>query len=244
MAWSPPPPHSRPPMRPVRPPVRPFVAPRLPVPSPAPPSDGLGWALVPLMTAGIGAPASFLYAALQRRSIVLGGAAGVYGAGVIGGCAEIISGSGDGALIGLLLFILTWTLSTVHALTARPRLYPPTNARDQMNQHVVEMARQRRALRDAARQVVADDPVLARELRIGRPDLLPRAFDDGGLIDVNHVPPEVLSRLPGLTYEMVDRIMRFRTESGGFVSAEELVVHCDLPPSIVTEISEYALFVR
>ena len=231
-------------MRPVGPPARPPVAPRVPVPAPVPPSDGLGWALIPLITAGIGAPASFLYAALQRRSVVLGGAAGLYGAGVIGGCVEIIGGTGRGALIGLLLFILTWTLSTVHALAARPRLYPPTNTRDQMNQHAVEMARQRRALRDAARQVVADDPVLARELRIGRPDLLPRAFDDGGLIDVNHVPPEVLSRLPGLTYEMVDRIMRFRTESGGFISAEELVVDCDLPPSIVTEISEYALFVR
>lgn len=224
--------------------MRPPVAPRLPVPPPAPPSDGLGWALVPLVTAGIGAPGSFLYAAMRRRSVLLGGSAAAYGAGVVGGCAEIISGSGSGAVIGLLLFILTWTLSTAHALAARPRLYPPTNPRDQMNQRVVEMARHRRSLREAAREVVADDPGLARELRIGRPDLLPRSFDDGGLIDVNHVPPEVLSRLPGLTYEMVDRIMRFRTESGGFVSAEELVLHCDLPPSIVTEISEYALFIR
>src|SRR6184192_1135715 len=48
MAWPPPPPHSRPPMRP----VGPLVAPRLPVP-PVPPSDGLGWALIPVVTAGI-----------------------------------------------------------------------------------------------------------------------------------------------------------------------------------------------
>lgn len=237
-------------MRRVPPPVCPPVGPppvpvpQLPVPPPATSSDGLGWALVPLVTAGIGAPASFLHAAVHRRSVLLGGAAAVYGTGVVGGCVGILSGTGSGAVIGLLLFILTWTISTVHALAARPRIYPPTNVRDQMNRHAVEMARHRRSLREAARQVVADDPVLARELRIGRPDLLPRAFDDGGLIDVNHVPPEVLGLLPGLTYEMVDRIVRFRTESGGFVSAEELVLHCDLPPSIVTEISEYALFVR
>src|SRR5690242_12774238 len=106
------------------------------------------------------------------------------------------------------------------------------------------MARQRRSLREAARKIVADDPVLARELRIGRPDLMPRQFDDGGLIDVNHVPPEVLSRLPGLTYEMVDQIMRLRGQTGGFVSAEELVVQCDLPPSVVSDIAEYALFLR
>jgi hypothetical protein len=41
------------------------------------------------------------------------------------------------------------------------------------------------------------DPAVAAELRIGRPDL-PRNFDDGGLIDVNTVPAQVLSRLLGL----------------------------------------------
>jgi hypothetical protein len=123
-----------------------------------------------------------------------------------------------------------------------PPMAPPP--RGNANAQAIAAATMRRDLRRQAREQAAQDPLLARELRIGRPDLLPRAFDDGGLIDVNHVPPEVLSRLPGLTYEMVDRIMRFRTETGGFVSAEELVMHCDLPPSIVTEISEYALFVR
>lgn len=232
-----------PPPRPVIGPLRPPPPPPVPVP---PPSDGLGWAFVPLITVGIGAPASFAYAALRRRSAVLGGAAALYGAGIVGGCYEIIAGSGgaEAVGIGLLLIILTWVLSTAHAMVARPKLYPPTSARDQMNQRAVEMARYRRSLREAARKFAADDPALARELRIGRPDLLPRTFDDGGLIDVNHVPPEVMSRLPGLTYEMVDRIMRFRTESGGFVSAEELALHCDLPPSIVGEISEYALFLR
>lgn len=219
------------------------MVPRFPVP-PAPPSDGLAWAMVPLLTAGFGAPASFMYAAMRRRSVALGGAAVLYGAGVVGGCAGIVAGDAVSAVFGMLVFVLTWTLSTVHALVARPRLYPPTSASDKMNQRVVEMARHRRTLREAARKVVLEDPVMARELRIGRPDLLPRPFDDGGLIDVNHVPPEVLSRLPGLTYEMVDRIIRFRTQSGGFVSAEELVVHCDLPPSVVPEIAEYALFAR
>ena len=223
--------------------MRPPAGPRFPAP-PARPSDGLAWALVPLLTGGFGAPVSFLYAALRRRSATLGGAAVLYGAGVVGGCAGLATGDAVSVASGFLVLVLTWTLSTVHALVARPRLYPPTSARDEMNQRVVEMARHRRALREAARKVVLEDPVLARELRIGRPDLLPRPFDDGGLIDVNHVPPEVLSRLPGLTYAMIDRIIRFRAHSGGFVSAEELAVHCDLPPSVVPEIAEYALFVR
>jgi hypothetical protein len=212
-------------------------------PSPSVP-DGMGWAVIPLLTAGFGAPASFLYAAIRKRSAGLGGAAVLYGAGVLGACTGIAFGTAPAVLLGLLMFILTWTISSVHALVARPRLYPPVNPQEQMNQQVVEMAQHRRTLREAARRIVADDPGLAHELRIGRPDLLPRPFDDGGLIDVNHVPPEVLSRLPGLTYEMVDRIMRIRTEQGGFVSAEELAVHADLPPSIVAGVAEYALFVR
>ena len=36
--------------------------------------------------------------------------------------------------------------------------------------------------------------MLARELRIGRPDL-PRQYDDGGLVDVNNVPVGVLAEL-------------------------------------------------
>jgi Helix-hairpin-helix motif len=211
--------------------------------APAPPSEGLAWSLVPLLSVGFGAPASFLYAAVRRRSVPLGGAAVGYGAAVIFEFGAFLAGGGPAAL-GLLVMALTWTVSTAHALAARPRVYPPDNARDRMNRQVVEMARHRRGLREAARKVVLDDPGLARELRIGRPDLLPRAFDDGGLIDVNHVPPEVLSRLPGLTYAMVDRIMGLRVENGGFVSVEEMAVHADLPPSIVSEIAEYALFVR
>ena len=40
--------------------------------------------------------------------------------------------------------------------------------------------------RDYARTLLTDNPQLAKELNIGRPDLHSE-FDDGGLIDVNHV---------------------------------------------------------
>jgi hypothetical protein len=45
---------------------------------------------------------------------------------------------------------------------------------------------------------VARDVELARELGIGRPDL-PRQMDDGGLIDLNHVPVSVMAGLLGLS---------------------------------------------
>src|SRR5690606_39982870 len=40
--------------------------------------------------------------------------------------------------------------------------------------------------------------MLAKRLAIGRPDL-PRQFDDGGLIDLNHAPEHVLTSLPGVS---------------------------------------------
>ncbi len=212
----------------------------MPLPPPRA-SDGVGWALVPLLTAGIGAPISFGYAALRHNSVTLGGAAIGYTAGLVGSYLMMdISGV---EVLGVLLFLLTWIISTTHAMAARPKLYPPVNPREHLNQQVVEVAKHRRALREAARKMVTEDPGLAHELRIGRPDLMPRAFDDGGLIDVNHAPPQVLSLLPGLTYEMVDRILRVRDHAGGFISVEELALQADLPPDIVAGIGEYAIFI-
>lgn len=210
-------------------------------PPPPPPRnrDGVGWTLVPLLTAGIGAPASFAHAAVRLRSPMLGGCAALYGAGVVGSFFLMFTGE---AGYGWLLFLLSWVASTSHAMVSRQRLYPRQHSRDQLNRQAVESVRQRRSLREAARRIAADDPGLAHELRIGRPDLLPRAFDDGGLVDVNHASPQALLTLPGLTYEMVDRIVRIRSHQGGFVSAEEVALHADLPPQVVPGLTEYAIF--
>ena len=203
----------------------------------------MGWAVVPLVTLGLGSPASFLYAAVRRRSAFLAAAAVGY-AGALTAAYEALVASGDDAhLLGLLLLLGTWITGTVHAIGARPRLYPPANPSDQVNRRVLEAARYRRTLREEARKIVMEDRGLAHELHIGRPDLNPRAYDDGGLIDVNHAPPQALALLPGVTPEIVDRIVRLRAEQGGFISAEELAVQADLPPRIVPDIAEYGLFI-
>ena len=48
-----------------------------------------------------------------------------------------------------------------------------------------------RARRDEARELARRDPLLARELHIGRPDLH-GAYDDGGLVDLDRRPPRPL----------------------------------------------------
>ncbi|MCO5998567.1 helix-hairpin-helix domain-containing protein [Actinoallomurus rhizosphaericola] len=118
---------------------------------------------------------------------------------------------------------------------------PPGPPPGNVNAQAVAAANQRRDLRQKAREQAAADIVLARELRIGRPDL-PRQYDDGGLIDVNHVPPQVLTLFSGVTPELAEHIARIRDHVGGFSSAEELAATADLHPDLMPEIAEYAVF--
>jgi hypothetical protein len=143
--------------------------------------------------------------------------------------------------LAVLLLMINWVVGSVHAFAVRPRLFPGRTPRDHLNQHAIEVARYRRGLRAEARRLAASDPGLANDLRIGRPEL-PRTYDDGGLIDVNHASPEALALLPELTGEMIQRIVRLRAEHGGFVSAAELGLHADLPPDLVGRLADYLIF--
>jgi hypothetical protein len=136
----------------------------------------------------------------------------------------------------------------------RPALGPPPPGqprrgpvvrpwRGNTNADAIAAATMRRDLRRAAREQAEQDLALARELRIGRPDL-PREYDDGGLIDVNHVPPPALTLLSGVTTEIAERIVAMREHVGHFSSAEELVTTVDLHPDLTPEIKEYGIFLR
>lgn len=104
----------------------------------------------------------------------------------------------------------------------------------------LDAARERIARRLEGRNLAGKDPELARELGVGRPDL-PGA-DDYGLVDVNHVPPGVLARLPGITPDLAGRIARTRQDVGGFSSAEDLCVTLDLPPALTDDLRGHTIF--
>lgn len=84
-------------------------------------------------------------------------------------------------------------------------------------------------LRDQVRHFAMFDPAGASHLGIGRPDLM-RGFDDGGLVDVNHVPGHELARLPGLSSEEAHRIVMDRLNRGPYARPEELVIRGLLAP--------------
>ncbi|HEX6468170.1 MAG TPA: helix-hairpin-helix domain-containing protein [Streptosporangiaceae bacterium] len=198
------------------------------------------WAVLPFVTIGLGTPFVMAYAAVRLRSGRQWMATGLYAALLV--LMFVTAGLPEdsaGPTLAVVFLLLLMLAGTVHALVIRSRVVQPAgrNAFDA----AVDVAKERRAARDRARELAAGDPTLARELHIGRPDL-PRSFDDGGLIDVNTAPPAVLAGLPGMTPALVDQIVRARAETGAFISVEELSVAAELPPALTDQIGEYAIF--
>jgi DNA-binding SARP family transcriptional activator len=93
-----------------------------------------------------------------------------------------------------------------------------------------------RSLRAQARQFATFDPDRARVLGIGRPDLM-RAFDDGGLVDLNHVPGHELARLPGLSSEQAHAIVIDRLNRGPYAQPEDLIGRGLLPMRTVNRLA-------
>ncbi|MEV5569485.1 helix-hairpin-helix domain-containing protein [Spirillospora sp. NPDC052269] len=219
-----------------------------PVPSGPPPRPlvprGLGWAFIPFVTLGWGTPLAFLYASVKThsRGLAVGAAAYTFGIGL----SILLWSVGDISLflLGSFLMTVVWIAGTANAFAVRSSVFAPDATHDRkMNEHAIRVAQHRRELRAEARRLCADDPALADELRIGRPDLH-RAYDDGGLVDVNHAPAAALATLPGMTNELVGRIVAHRAEHGGFVSVEELAVDVDLPPALPPKLKEYVIFLE
>ncbi|MFC7757447.1 ComEA family DNA-binding protein [Catellatospora bangladeshensis] len=91
-----------------------------------------------------------------------------------------------------------------------------------------------RVRREQARHLLARHPDIAKRLHIGRPDLAP-AFDDGGLVDVNSAPAEVLAAVPGISAEQARHIVAHRAEHGPLLTVDHLAHHRLLPAQVVDD---------
>ncbi|WP_433499366.1 ComEA family DNA-binding protein [Sphaerimonospora sp. CA-214678] len=202
------------------------------------------WALTPLLTCGFGTPFTMLFAAVKRRSAWLGLASAAYALAVFLWIV-IFDDHYPGDLPpgpGILMFggmFGSWLGGTVHSFIIRQRVFetPGMTANDR----AIALAQHRRALREQARELAERDPSMARELRIGRPDL-PRQYDDGGLVDVNHAPARVIAALPGMTPALAEQVVKARETVGAFVSAEDLSAAASLPPNLTSELAEYTIY--
>jgi Helix-hairpin-helix motif len=199
----------------------------------------VGWALIPLVTLGLASVATFGYGAIRLRSRSLGVCAAVYGLAASAFLYLMDVGPDPSwqANLGVEIGLTSAAIATGHAFAVRQRVLdgPTVTAEDR--------ARSALRRRDYSRKLLTDNPQLARQLNIGRPDL-PSDFDDGGLIDVNHVPEGYLTILPGIDTALASRIIEVRDAIGGFDSLDDMGILLDLPPQRLDWAQERAIFVR
>lgn len=198
------------------------------------------WTSVPLWSFGLLAWVPFFRRAIytrQRNDWLL--TAGYFAAST----AEVVLLAQTESDGGGFLAVMLMAAAAIHtAVLYRRPAAAVVAAADPSAEALAEATRagKRRA---EARRIVENDPVLARDLRIGRPDL-PRAFDDGGVVDANHASAETLARALGWTLAEADAIVEARERTGCFSSLAELTAYADLDPQRIDAVADLLVFCR
>jgi DNA uptake protein ComE-like DNA-binding protein len=201
---------------------------------------GKAWLLLTIPL-GFTTWAAFLYIGIRARRPRWLAWAGVYLA-AIAGWLVLDSPDHPGSTargVAAALAIVAWVGGGTHALVISNDAVRRIQGSEDPALEAAETRMERRA---EGRHLLASKPALAREVGVGRPDI-PGA-DDYGLVDVNHCPAIALTRLPGISNDLAGRIVRQREQAGGFSSVEDLGVLLDLPPAIVDEIRDTAVFLK
>ncbi len=151
-----------------------------------------------------------------------------------GWIAAVANDGGSGA--GLLI-ILGWVGALATALAIRPAYVAETASSFARGR---EAAQRRLQERREGQQLAREQPELALELGIGRPDR-PGA-QDAGLVDVNNASLAALLKLPGIDDALATRIVELRAELNGFASVHELGGLVDLDGNAVERLEDRVVF--
>jgi DNA-binding SARP family transcriptional activator len=188
--------------------------------------------VIPLLTFGLCSWAVIGYVAARRRSRALAAAAaGYFGLVVVFALASSSDASSDSPqeAVAVLAMLAAMAGGAAHAALIA---HDPGQSSSRHRNPDDTRSMERRVRREQALTLVEHHPAIARELRIGRPDLL-RVFDDGGLIDINAVPEHILATLPGVTPLQAHHIVVRRQARGGFDSVDDLIAEGLLPTTSV-----------
>jgi DNA uptake protein ComE-like DNA-binding protein len=186
------------------------------------------WPWISLIPIGFGAWAP-IYAGIRARrsSWILLGA--LCCALVIGGFVKSSTDRhpGSDGIAGILI-IVGWIGAVAASFSIRSAY------ERQMSSPLIEaseQARERLSERRRALALAQQNPALAQEMGIGRPDKGGAA--DAGLVDVNNASVAALEKLPGIDDQLATRIAEARAQIGGFSSLEDLGAALDLDGDLV-----------
>jgi hypothetical protein len=215
-----------------------------------------GWRFVPVLTVGILAflPVVIGVAKLGKARtardtwavalMVLGTIVTfmIFGSSDSSPDAPITVAENIGAVIAIALMV-GGTIETVRlhrtgiTAVATPSLPAPPAPRASAQLGAATAAEERRR---ESRRILAEDPIAAVRLQIGRPDLPGRVWDDGGLVNVNFVDAVTLSRHLRLTPTQAESIVNGRALLGGkFTNVYELGAYID--PDTFERIDDYVV---
>ena len=97
-----------------------------------------------------------------------------------------------------------------------------------------------RARREQARELLRKDPLLAKDLHIGRPDL-GGDYDDGGLVDLGSAPATVIAEVCGVEPSVAEAIVALREGPIGLHSVDDVFALTETPLSAWDRIRDRAV---
>ena len=148
------------------------------------------------------------------------------------GAVAYDGGSGAGGLI-----ILAWAGAIATSLSIRTTYVSEAGSAFARER---EAAARRLEERREGQRIAAEEPDLAIELGIGRPDK-PGA-QHAGLVDVNNASLAALLKLPGIDDALATRIVEVRAEINGFASVHDLGGMLDLDGNAIERLRDRVVF--
>jgi hypothetical protein len=190
--------------------------------------------VVTVFSFGFFAWVPFLHAAVRlgRKSLYVRAAIFAAAAVVVGTLLSVAPADAAGKVAGATGNLLVWLALIVaiavmavawvqQAELRREILRQGSGARFDGPEPALAAALAARDRRTEARKLATDDPLIARDLRVGRPDLQ-RHYDDGGLVDLNNAPADAIASVCGLDADTAEAIVDIRATVGGFAAVEDV----------------------
>jgi DNA uptake protein ComE-like DNA-binding protein len=143
----------------------------------------------------------------------------------------------DGGAGAGLAIIAGWVGAIATTIAIRPAYLAEAGSAFGTAREAAELRLQERR---EAQTLAVENPALARELGVGRPDR-PGA-QPAGLVDVNNVPAEVIATLPGIDAALARRIVETREQVNGFSSLADFGEVVDLDGNAVERLRDHVVF--
>ena len=195
---------------------------------------GRWYFVITLASVGLFAAVPFFHAAsrLERPELKKTGikmaAASLAGFALIGLSPTDAKGEPTGWLssLGAVDLMAVMLVASLLLIGIRSEVYRPAGqvvprTGNQLAMAGVEEARKRRG---EARALAIRDPMMAREVGIGRPEST-RRYDDGGLLELNFATAEQLTALCGLPPHLAASVVAARESLGRFLTVEDAIVY-------------------